>query len=415
MHGKITKAILVAALLALPLNVQAAGTSAADFLNIDVSAYQASLGAAGAALSSEIASGYYNPAGLSMVERPGVNFMHNLWYQDISYEYLGSAIALGEKSVIGASAAYLHMGSIATYDASNQSGDALNPYSLAAIVSYSYNVNGKLTVGLSGKYISEKLADVEAKGYAFDIGAQYYHDLFTLGVVANNIGPKISYENDSYSLPSSVSFGASYSPYQLPISVLAGARVPFDGKTSFSFGAEYKFAGFMSIRSGIGGLGSDHASSAANFGAGFNLGGIDVDYAFNPGGDLGATHFFSFTMGIGDTRKVAFDRQQDVPTDLEPSVKIHKVTDTPATPIADAPKPKQAKTMYVVSAGYYNDERVAKMHAETLENFDVKGTPEAMADGGYRVVLIRTDNPEKAEKAYHNYQNKGINVDLSTE
>jgi hypothetical protein len=335
--------------------------------------------------------------------------MHNLWYQDISYEYLGSAMAINDNSVIGVSAAYLHMGSIETYDASNQAGESLNPYSLAGIISYSYNLNSNLSFGLSGKYITEKLADVEASGYAFDIGAQYYHDAFALGVVANNIGPKISYENESFALPASVSFGVSYSPYQLPISIMTGARMPFDGKAALSFGAEYRMSRFLSLRSGVGSIGSDKATSIANFGAGFNVAGIDVDYAFNPGSDLGATHFFSFTVGFGDTRKVFFDKHNTT-VDIEPSVKIHKVEEVSAV---EAPEP--VKRTYVVSAGYYSDERIAKMHAETLESFDVKGKAEVMTDGGYRVVLIKTDNPEKAEKAYQTYQSKGINVDLSAE
>jgi hypothetical protein len=409
MHGKILATVTLVILMALPINIMADGTSAADFLNINVSAYQASLGGAGSALSTDIAAGYYNPAGLSMIERSGVNFMHNLWYQDVSYEFLGSAFSVGDKSVLALSGAYLHMGDISSYDAYNQSDGSISPYSFVGIVSYSRNLNDHFSAGLSGKYITEKLDNVEAIGFAFDIGAQYYHDLFTFGIVANNIGPKMNYENDSFSLPASVSFGIAYSPYKLPVSIMTGARVPFDGKASFSAGVEYQMANFLSIRSGLGGLGSENASSVANFGAGFNVAGVDIDYAFNPGGDLGATHFFSFTMNFGDTRKFFFDRHRTA--EIIESKPVVSEAKNPASAMVA----KQAQDVFVVSAGSYSDEHTARMHIETMKNFGVKGKLETAQDGSLRVVLLKTANLKKAENYRDELQRKGLTASVETE
>jgi hypothetical protein len=407
MRGKILKAILIIAILSLPVNVSASGTQAADFLNIDVSAMQASFGGAGSALSNDISASYYNPAGLSMVERSGINFMHNLWYQDISYEFLGGAIPIGDKQTIGVSAAYLHMGQIQSFDAFNQSNGSFRAYSLVGSASYSYNVTGRLSVGLSGKYITEKLADIEASGYAFDIGTQYYLDIFSFGVVLNNLGPKIKYESESFSLPAAVSFGAAYEPFILPVKVLAGARVPVEGKTSFSTGVEYNLSNFLSLRSGVGGLGGENQSNAFNFGAGFKVAGIDIDYAFNPGGDLGQTHFFSFTMSFGKSRQISFDHVNLIEPATQPQVR--KEQPAPGDEIAP---PDQS--IYIVSAGKFASRQMAKFHVETLKDFGVKSVAEAQPDGSFRVTLVKTGDQQKAQKLFNELSAKGIAVVIET-
>ena len=403
--------IVTMLVLAAPLSLWASGTTAADFLNISVSARQASLGGAGYALSDDIAASYFNPAGLSMIDRAGVNFMHNMWYQDISYEFLGGAFPLGQKSAIAFSTAYLHMGQIDIYNASNQSEGTLNPYSMIGIVSFSRLIGNNLSLGFSGKYITEKLDDIAAKGYAFDIGLQFSTGDFSAGVVANNLGPKMEYENESAPMPSSVSFGTSYSPYRLPLALLVGARMPFEGKTSFSAGLEYQMAGFMALRSGFGGMGSDNTSNALNFGAGFNVAGIDIDYAFNPGGDMGQTHFFSFTVGFGEIRTAGFDHNQSLETPIAP-VEIIEPAEPPESvepdPKFEGNLKEAATNLFVVNAGIFNDNQAALMQIGALKHFGVDGLIEALDDGKFRVTIAETDNLKKAEKIQKDINAKGF-------
>ncbi|MCP4583550.1 MAG: PorV/PorQ family protein [candidate division Zixibacteria bacterium] len=419
MHHKMRNTIIIVLVVAMPLIASASGTTAADFLNINVSAYQASLGGAGSALSDDIAASYFNPAGLSNLEKPGVNFMHNLWYQDISYEFLGGAFPVGGKTTIAASAAYLHMGQIEGYNALNQSTGAISPHSLVGIVSFSRSISHSLSIGLSGKYITEKLDDVSATGYAFDLGAQFHFSDFSIGAVANNIGPKVKYETDSFSLPTSVSFGTAYSSFQLPVTILAGANVPFDGKTSFAAGLEYQMAGFMSLRSGYGGMGGDNASNSLNLGAGLNLAGINIDYAFNPGGDMGQTHFFSFTLSFGSSRQINFDNSQ--PVEITPAPAVISESDVESSPAAavidenSIKDDKLAKSTYVVCAGNFSDRESAEKQVEVLKRFGIKSKTEAQAEGKYRVTVTKTDNFDKAEKLQKKIISEGFNSTVDTE
>jgi cell division protein FtsN len=319
--------IVVLVLLATPISISASGTVSADFLNIGVSAQQASLGGAAAALSNDIASTYFNPAGLSAIERSGVNFMHNMWYQDISYEFMGAAFPLNSGSTVGFSFSYLHMGKIDVYNIYDQQDGTISPYSMAGMLSYSRAIMPNFYIGLSGKYILEKLAEVEATGFGLDAGAQYALNTFTFGLVANNIGPKMKYETESFSMPSSVSFGTSYTNSSLPVTIVVGAKVPFAGEAAIATGIEYRPASFLALRSGFEGLNGPNAAHSSNFGLGFELSGVNIDYAFNPGSDLGRTHFFSFTFSFGGSREIGFSKTRaavtnEIPAQVEPTPAI---------------------------------------------------------------------------------------------
>lgn len=414
MHGRIIKTTILAIAILLPLNVTVTNAQVADFLNISVSANEAALGGAGNALSNGITAGYFNPAGLSLVDRSGVNFMHNLWYQDISYEYLGSAFAMGERSTISLSAAYLHMGGIEAYNALNQSEGTINPYSMAGIISYGRSINNNLSIGLSAKYINENLDEVSANGYAFDIGAQYMLGSLSLGLVANNIGPQIKYETDSFSLPTSVSAGASYSFFQFPLTVYAGAKFPTEGKSSFATGVEYELTDHLSVRSGFGGLGTDNASQAYNLGAGFDVAGIDIDYAFNPGGDMGQTHFFSFTVNFGNPRTASFE-SKSAPLPIEQPVKVSQ-TQVKEEPVQqEAAKPSIAESVYIVSVGNFEDERSALRQIDALKQFGIKGRLETLSDNSYIVTIAKTKNQDKAEKISQEAGSKGFSCVVFTQ
>ena len=450
--------IVVLVLLATPISISASGTVSADFLNIGVSAQQASLGGAAAALSNDIASTYFNPAGLSAVERSGINFMHNMWYQDISYEFMGAAFPLNSGSTVGFSLSYLHMGKIDVYNIYDQQDGTISPYSMAGILSYSRAITPHFYVGLSGRYILEKIAEVEATGFGFDAGAQYTLNTFTFGLVANNIGPSMKYETESFSMPSSFSLGAAYANSSWPVTLVVGAKVPFAGDVAVATGIEYRPADFLALRSGFEGLNGPNAAHGSNFGLGFLLGGVNIDYAFNPGGDLGRTHFFSFTFSFGAVREIGFSKgravaeepaprqkeiaiKEDVPLQkvaaakdetarqIEPAV-VNETPDraVPAAQVDLQVKPAAAVQVqaaepmlvkksinYVVIAGEFKDEKSALQQKEGLKHFGFDSNLEVNATGTYRVVIIKTKDLEKAEKLRGRLKNHGFACAMNTE
>ncbi|MCD6160990.1 MAG: PorV/PorQ family protein [candidate division Zixibacteria bacterium] len=402
-------AMIIFVSLTVPAMALASGTVSADFLNISVSPYQASLGGASSALSNDIASSYYNPAGLSSIERSGINLMHYMWFQDISYEFIGGAFPIGSKSTFGFSTAYLHMGQINVYNEYDQHQGSISAYSLAGIISYSRNISSDLYLGISGKFIMEKLAEINANGYALDIGSQYIGDNFKFGIAFNNLGPKIKYEVESYSLPVSVSLGSSFSPMRLPVEIIVGAKIPFEGDVSIAAGLDYQLTNFLSLRSGAGGFGGDNISNTANFGIGLNLSNSHIDYAFNPKNQLGSTHSFSFTFNFGGNRNIGFDRKE-ILSQNDNSVEILRSNETIETSYS---LPKDS--VYVISAGVFKSETSALKQIDVMKRFGINSKAEKRADGDYIVILTKTDNRKKANKIQKDISSKGFRCMVDVE
>lgn len=390
-------------------NGYSSGTTAVDFLNIGVSAHQEALGGSGDVLSSDISTAFINPAGLSFIERGGATFMHSVWYQDISYEYLGAALPAGTNSTFGISAVYLHMGKIDAYNAYDQEIGSISPYSIAAVASYSHRIRHNLSLGINTKLISEKLTDKQADGYAIDLGGRYLLNNFSFGLAINNIGPAMKYEKASYKLPMSVSFGFGYALPSMPVSVMLGARKTTDQDISLATGIEYALNDYFSLRSGYGAAGESGESSDFNLGAGFKFNGGIVDYAFNPGNHLGATHAFSFTFSFGRRIQPLFSSRSDF-SGNSPKADI-------AAPAANQPPDKsdKPKIVYVVSAGKFKDPVSAQSQLDMFKKLGVAGKTELTDEGQYRVVIAKTDKLKKAQKIYHDASNKGLNCNIETE
>jgi hypothetical protein len=394
-------------------NAFSSGTTAADFLNIGVSAHQEALGGSGDVLASDISSAFVNPAGLSFIERAGATFMHNIWYQDVSYEYLGAAMPVNARSTIGISAVYLHMGKIDAYNAFDQEIGTIAPYSLAAIASYSHKIRPDLSLGINAKIISEKLADQQSNGYAIDLGGQYLLNNFSFGLAINNLGPSMKYESENYKLPTAVSFGVGYAMPTVPISILMGARKATDQKVSLATGIEYTLNDYLSLRSGYGAVGETEESSNFNLGAGFKFSAGVIDYAFNPGNHLGATHTFSFTYSFGRQSAPLYSSRSD----YSAKTPIAENVTQPAPQQSQQPSEKsdKLKKTYIVSAGKFNNPVSAQSQLEMFKKLGVKGKSELTGDGQYRVVLARTDKLEKAQKIRRNASDKGLVCNIETE
>jgi hypothetical protein len=402
-----SRAIIGIILVLSTTNAFSAGTTAADFLNIGVSAHQEALGGSGDVLSQDISSAFVNPAGLSFIERAGATFMHSIWYQDISYEYLGAAMPIGSKSTIGLSAVYLHMGKIDAYNTYDQEIGSIVPYSLAATASYSHKIRYNLSLGINAKIISEKLTDKQTNGYAIDLGGQYLLNDFSFGFALNNLGPSMKYESANYKLPTAVSFGVGYAPPSIPVLVMLGARKAADQSLSLATGIEYSLGDCFSLRSGYSVAGESGQSSDYNLGAGFKFNGGVIDYAFNPGNHLGATHAFSFTFSFGRQAGRLFSNRQDYSRDTP---KIETLSENQSSAGTD-----KHEVVYIVSAGKFNNQNSAQSQLDIFKKLGVKGYSELTSDGQYRVVLVRTDKLKKAQKIYRDANRKGLVCVIETE
>jgi hypothetical protein len=214
-------------------------TTGVPFLLIAADARAAGMADQGVATSTDVFSQQWNPAkyafalksqGLSMSYTPYLTSIAN----DISLGQVTYYNRFNERSAFAGSLRYFGLGDIEL----RQTGDpdeaviTRRPSELAVDLSYSLKLSERFSMAVAGRFISSNLRIPESSGgssdasaatsYAFDLAGFYqseetaYADFdgrWRLGFNLQNLGPKISYDNDDLStnyLPSNMRLGAGF-------------------------------------------------------------------------------------------------------------------------------------------------------------------------------------------------------------
>ncbi|HAH33056.1 MAG TPA: hypothetical protein DCL44_12155 [Elusimicrobia bacterium] len=305
-----TSIFTVAASIALAANCAGAGdpgVSGGQFLRIGVGAKISALGESGAA-SSGAQSMFYNPAGLNDVKNTEFSFSQAQWIMDINY----SNLAMAKKTKAGAfglAVSYLSVPPIAKYDKfGTRLSDNYSAMDMAVALGYSRQSTPRAGWGLDIKYISSKLEADAATAIAVDAGIKYaaIPGSLDLGFVAQNIGTKLKYINESDPLPLNFKFGGRYTlkledetDFRRNVSIFTDLNHMKDSSFYASVGADFtvRYSGGTSF-SVRGGYRTDISSKDGGlaFGFGADIKRWTIDYAYSPMGDLGKAHKISLTL-----------------------------------------------------------------------------------------------------------------------
>lgn len=201
-------------------------------LTIAADARGGGMGDIGAATEPDVFSQYWNPAKYPFAySRAGVAVAYTPWLRqlidDIDLAYLAGFFKLGyeENQAIGISLRYFGLGEINMKDWDNQPIRSVNPYEMAADVSYSLKFSDTFAAAAAFRFIYSDLGLGDDEGmspgtsFAVDL-AGYYNNyvmlgnsecLLGLGFNASNIGSKISFTdgNTRIFIPANLRIGAS--------------------------------------------------------------------------------------------------------------------------------------------------------------------------------------------------------------
>ncbi|MEK6645857.1 MAG: PorV/PorQ family protein [Candidatus Firestonebacteria bacterium] len=291
-----------------------AGTTGAAFLKMGVGARPVGLGESFVAVADDVNALYWNPAGISLLKQSEVTFMHNVWLEKMSYEYLGFVYPL-ERSAIGISAGYLNIGELEGRDMNDNITSNFTAYDMFVGVTYSQRIEienedeGKLLIGITVKNIQEKIEGTNAIGFGADAGCLFLVDEnWTIGAMLQNFGIGLKFIDERNNLPMNIKIGTAYKFLEdkdLLLSV--DLNKPIDNKFRLNAGAEYKLYD-KSLANGIivfrGGYkyqlgGNDDIGGLSDLSAGIGFvyeEAIQLDYAFVPYGLLDFTHRISLTI-----------------------------------------------------------------------------------------------------------------------
>lgn len=277
---------LVALLGKVSIAQSNAGQTAAEFLHIGLGARAAGMGGAYTALADGTDAVYWNPGGMVANLHGGeVTFGHFSWFQGISVEHGAFAYQVDDQSAIGVGLTYVNYGTINKYDINGNVNGELSVYDMAASVSYSRELNDYTSVGITGKYISQKLDEVTGSAFAIDFGVRYQQPKYTLSAFLGNVGTKMKFESIEEKLPMVGRIGASVAPG--PGYLLAAVELEkyFDGNMVVKQGLQFHYERTYFIRTGLNYYPDQpdrSIGSSLTFGAGVILKAAEFDYAFSP-------------------------------------------------------------------------------------------------------------------------------------
>ncbi|MCS7028289.1 MAG: PorV/PorQ family protein [Bacteroidia bacterium] len=172
-----------------------------EFMSIGVGARALGMAGAYAAVTNDVYSGYWNPAGLSFASRkPEFALMHAAYFGNIAnFDYIGAAIPIDSINHFGISGIRLGVDDIPnTLDLVAPDGSidynrikSFSTSDYGILLSYSRNLNYKipgLSVGANAKIIHRNVGPfATAWGFGLDAGAIYKKNGFIYGLMANDI------------------------------------------------------------------------------------------------------------------------------------------------------------------------------------------------------------------------------------
>jgi len=287
------------------ISYAAVGDSGAQSLKIGIGARAIGMGESFVALADDADAIYWNPGGLGQIEKKEISMMYNQWFEGIKQGYVGYVHPLGNIGTFGGAVSYLIVGDMDRTEIDSDGDDVSTSQTFGAsdmFVTLSYGRKIKmLDVGVSLKYITEKIEDESAAAFAVDLGFLYATPVpkLNVGLSVQNLGTKIKFISESDLLPLNFKVGASYKMLEKDALALAlDVNIPNEGNVNVHAGAEYLLFDMIALRAGyktttIEGLG---VLSGLSAGCGFAFKGYGIDYAWVPYGDLGSTHRVSLAI-----------------------------------------------------------------------------------------------------------------------
>ncbi len=215
------------------------GTAGAQFLKIGLGARYIGLGEASAAVVNDGYSMYWNPAGMSHVDRTEFSFTNVDWISDVSLNYVSLTKPMDFGGALGFAMTVMNVGKMeeTTIYEPEGTGDYFDATSYTIGVGYGRYFTDRFALGMTIKYVSERISEARSGGVAIDFGTQFETGLngLRMGMNIANLGPGLKfsgndlvfrYQNDpdnesvdpenaelvtdSYDLPLTFRFGMAY-------------------------------------------------------------------------------------------------------------------------------------------------------------------------------------------------------------
>jgi hypothetical protein len=316
------------------------GTTAAQFLKVGSGARPMAMGGAYVAVSNDVYSLYWNPAGITKVNGFTIGGSYTRWFADITHHFWGIILPVTPNTAIGLSGIFVNMDPIevTTIDQPHGTGEFYNASDLAICFSAAVRPIDFLSIGLTGKYVQQSLYNESASTFAFDVGSLLDIPFkgMKLGMNFSNFGGELKLDgrdlikeydlNPDNTLNTGVETRLGTQGWNLPVNFRVGLAIdvvgkgteglldnennritlsvdgnhPADAAQYLNIGAEYSFSEIISLR---GGFRSNRDVEKFFYGLGLSIPLADkstfyFDYALASFGELDYIHIFGAGISL---------------------------------------------------------------------------------------------------------------------
>ncbi|MBD3170665.1 MAG: PorV/PorQ family protein [candidate division Zixibacteria bacterium] len=258
------------------------------------------MGGAFTAIADDASAVYYNPAGLSQLERSELNGLHVSLWEGVNYDCINFAVPTLDYGYFGVGVMRVGVDGIVRRDNNNVRRGEFGYHQEQFLLSYALHLSENLSFGLSGKFNSQSMDNLNATGLSSDIGIMFkvpgYNQLKVGFNIQDLFSSGIKMKSYTENAPLNFKGGLGYEIFFSGIDnriILALDFVKAEQKDlQTAFGIEADLRSMFFIRGG-------YDSRETNFGGGVEFGMIGIDYAYLNNDDLGDAHRFSLSFKFG--------------------------------------------------------------------------------------------------------------------
>ena len=320
--------------------VNKVGTTAANFLKLEVGARAVGLAGAFTALANDATALHWNPAGIAYADQVTATYSNTNLYADMKHQFLGVIIPF-YSNYFGFSFNYVDIGKIERTTEFEPEGTGLffQNFSMAVGISYARALTDRITFGLTARWVHEQIWQEKANGISGDIGLIFTPGLsgLRMGMSITNFGPSMAMNEGplqtfyyaplpdqpgtgnrnleaklqvmDYALPISFQMGvafdlAGYESIVLPnpsnrLSIIMEINDSFDNPMRAKWALEYEWRKILALRMGYK---QNYDLGEFTWGGGLKIPFRSMDLRFDYGmaqyGDLGNIHVTTLQIGF---------------------------------------------------------------------------------------------------------------------
>ncbi|MBN1781668.1 PorV/PorQ family protein [bacterium] len=181
------------------------GTTSANFLEMGIGSAGCAMGDAYVSVTRDLASAYWNPAGLSYMTMNEVQFAYQPWIAGINLSFAGAAVHLQQAGTFALSFTGMNFGrtDVTTLEMQEGTGESYSAMDMALSLSYAQKLAEWFGFGTSVKMIKSSIWHMSASAAAVDLGVIINTPFFSpdgnrengisLGMSISNYGSRLKY------------------------------------------------------------------------------------------------------------------------------------------------------------------------------------------------------------------------------